>query len=257
MNTPIARIRRDRRRAAPVALLLASLAAAAGCAGIGGKMLDYATVDQGATLMVSGTDGGYAAVNLIDGITDVEAWTPDSGWQYSFERGSGYSRSGGSIEDNMSRGSGWVHITFPEPRRINRIAVHVLDTEEMPYPGFLNGLAQVHTPEDTFFPWKTVGQVEKGFIIIPGKQPVRARATTTFRFNQVTADAVRVVIYTMGDSHGIASDEPAQSQGFGGRGGFRGRARSGSTQETTVRLVEIEVTGSEAVKEPASTAAAD
>jgi hypothetical protein len=135
--------------------------------------------------------------------------------------------------------------------------VHVLNTDEMPYPGILSGLAQVHTPQDTFFPWKTVGQIEKGFIIIPGKQPVKARATTTFRFNQVTADAARVVIYTMGDSHS-AAEEPEQAQAFGGgRGSFGGRRRAPSSQETIVRLVEIEVTGSEAVKEPTAAAPAD
>ena len=231
------------------------LVIASGCAGLGGQLVDYATVDQGATVTVSGTSGGFSAQNLIDGVTKVESWTPDSGWEYTFERGGGFSRrGGGGIENNMSMGSAWVHIKFAETRRVNRIAVYGLNIEEMPFPGIMNGLAQVHTPSDDFSPWKTVGQIEKGFLVVPGKQATRVRPTTTFRFNQIDADEVRVIIYTMADSRGVTSEEPAQSQRFGGggRGGFGGRGRASSAQETTVRLVEIEVTGSEAVKQPAA-----
>ena len=142
-----------------------------GCAGIGGQLMDYATTDQGATVTVSGTTGEFSAQNLIDGVTKVDVWTSDSGWEYTFERGGGFSRrGGGGIEDNMSMGSAWVHIKFPEPRRVNRIAVYGLNIDEMPFPGIMNGLAQVHTPSDDFSPWKTVGQIEKGFLVIPGKQ---------------------------------------------------------------------------------------
>ena len=229
---------------------------ASGCAGLGGQMVDYATADQGATVTVSGTTGDFSARNLIDGVTKVETWTPESGWEYTFERGGGFSRrGGGGIENNMSMGSAWVHIKFPEVRRVNRIAVYGLNIEEMPFPGIMNGLAQVHTPSDDFSPWKTVGQIEKGFLVVPGKQATRVRPTTTFRFNQIDADEVRVIIYTMADSRGVTSEEPAQSQRCGGgRGGFGGRGRASSVQETTVRLVEIEVTGSEAVKQPAAPA---
>ncbi len=225
--------------------------AVSGCAVLNAQLVDYASLDSGATVTVSGTDGSYAASNLIDGITKAGAWAPDAGWQYTFERSGGY--SGGSIEDNMSLGSAWVHIEFPATRRVNRIAVYGLNTVENPYPGILNGLVQVHTPDDPTFPWKTVGQVEKGRVIVLGKQATMARPTTVFRFNQMNADAVRVVIYTMGDSRSVRADRADERQGQGGRR-FGGRTTSSRSQETTVRLVEIEVTGSEAAKPALETA---
>ena len=101
----------------------------------------------------------------------------------------------------------------------------------------------MRTPSDVHSPWKTVGTIEKGYLLVPGKQAVRARPTTTFRFNQVEADAVRVVIYSMGDSEGAMADDPEAES----------RWRTNSAQDTTVRLVEIEVTGSvAAAAEPAS-----
>jgi len=221
------------------ALTTTFLAASAGCASLQArlnqKLLDYATVEQDARITVSGENSGFSAESLIDGVTEVEAWNADSGWEYSFQR-TRVMRSGrlGSVEANMSRGSAWALIEFPHIRRINRIAVHTLNTIAMPSSGIVSGLAQVRTPADVHSPWKTVGQVEKGYLITLGKQATRARPTTTFRFNQVEADAVRVVIYSMGDSEGAMADAPETES----------RYWSNSAQDTTVRLVEIEVTGS-------------
>jgi hypothetical protein len=233
-------------RSRPVTAAMCSLALVALCATIApgcaslqaklnAKLLDYASAEQDARITVSGTNDGFSARNLIDGVTKVDVWNADAGWEYSFERsGIRSGGSAGSIEGNMTRGSAWALIEFPEVRRVNRIAVHTYNTIEMPSAGIVSGLAQVRTPEDIYSPWKTIGQIEKGYLIIPGKQATRVRPTTTFRFNQVDADAVRVVIFSMGDSVGVMADDAETDS----------RYRANSTQETTVRLVEIEVTGS-------------
>ncbi len=79
--------------ACSVALAVACLASASGCASLQAKLnkklLDYATVEQDARITVSGTNGGFSAQNLIDGVTKVDQWNADAGWVYSFTRSRG------------------------------------------------------------------------------------------------------------------------------------------------------------------------
>ena len=72
---------------------------------------------------------------------------------------------------------------------------------------------------------------------------------TTFRFNPVKADQIRFIVYTMNDSKGLAPESNYQPEQRATADQPRRENYYTITrgQETTVRLLEIEVTGIEAV----------
>ena len=120
-----------------------------------------------------------------------------------------------------------------EPQRINRIVIHEADTLDDPAAGIENAFLQVRDMKDESHPWKTVATVHSGWAYVPGRQAFQMKPVTKFLFNTVKTDQVRIVINTVkekkrGESRQTDERRPERSIVM------------------TVRLMEIEVTGSEA-----------
>lgn len=159
--------------------------------GAGGKkLLDYATAKNGATVFASmGTPGhrvqtmidsthdgveytitststpGHDAASTINGITSSENWDKGEGWEVQFERLHGYSPFMNPFDDKIpgeSHGCAWIEVHFPEPKRVNRIVIHTLDSSEYPASkfGIYSGLLRVWRKKR----WETLGRIKTGKI---------------------------------------------------------------------------------------------
>ncbi len=212
----------------------------AGCGALNKQLLDYATVDAGATIKAIGSSGDRSAASLINGVKDSSKWSEGEGWEYTWRRGgnerAGSNRNqGGVIETAIRKGSPWVIIKFNKPRRINQIVIHEANAPGAPAVGIENAFLQVRDMDDDLRPWKTVGMVKSGWGLIPGRQPFKMKQVSKFLFNTVKTDQVRVVINTMAEKK-RAQAENSQND----------RRRTEKAIVMTVRLMEIEVKGSEA-----------
>ena len=201
------------------------------------QLLDYATVDAGATIKSAGSSGARSADSLINGVKDSSKWSEGEGWEFTWRRGDNEGRRnrnrGGVIQTAIDRGSPWVLIRLNEPQRINRIVIHEADTLDDPAAGIENAFLQVRDMKDESHPWKTVATVHSGWAYVPGRQAFQMKPVTKFLFNTVKTDQVRIVINTVkekkrGESRQTDERRPERSIVM------------------TVRLMEIEVTGSEA-----------
>ncbi len=225
-----------------------------GCASVGGnkEFLNYALYDYGADITSSGQDGERSADSLINGISDGAAWEEGEGWEYSFTRTERRERGGqrtGGVENRIAQGSAWVNVKFAEPSVINRVVVTALHTEDQPFGGYKGAELQAYDARDDFSPWKTVARIDQGKVVVPGRQSAPAGPVTTFRFNPVEADQIRFIIYTMLDSKGLPPESNYQPEQRATadqprRNNYYTIIRG---QETTVRLLEIEATGTEAI----------
>jgi hypothetical protein len=214
--------------------------------------LNYAHRDNGATIASSGHDGSRGADSLINGVVAPAAWSEGEGWEYTFERTERRRREGPGlygVEGRIDQGAAWAHITFAEPSVINRVVVRAMDTLEMPFAGYKAAYLQAYDSKDSFSPWKTVARVEQGKVLVPGRQSARSGPVTTFRFNPVTAESIRFIVFAMLDSKALPTQYTAYEE-EPDRRNQTGRRRGGEflhAQETTVRLLEIEVTGTKGV----------
>ena len=214
----------------------------AGCASLNDalnkQLLDYATVSAGATVKTVGSSGSRSADSLINGVVDSSKWSSGEGWEYTWERGEnerrrGNQNRGGVIESAINRGSPWIHIRLKEPQRINRIVIHETNAPDAPAAGIENAFLQVRNIGNEYNPWKTVATVQSGWGYVPGRQAFRMKPISKFLFNTVKTDQVRIVINTMADK-------------MRGESGLDADRRVRMSVVMTVRLMEIEVTGSEA-----------
>lgn len=226
-----------RRSAAWTPGLLVTAVAAAhllGCASLSGPgvtYVDYAHADQGATVITSGRDGSRTGAGLINGVSDSNQWAKGEGWQVTWER-KRYKQgwSSWSAEDRLSRGAAWAEIRLDRPRRINRVVIHGLDTPTHPFEAYKEGALQVRRAADLPGMWTTIGRIENHKVIVPGRRANTVSGKTTFRFNTTEVDAVRFIVYEM--SGATTSDQQTYAT---------------RSQTNTISLLEIEVTGTEAV----------
>jgi hypothetical protein len=221
-----------------------------GCASLisGGALLDYATTEQGARIDAPRSNSLRNVETLINSVTDSSLWNQGEGWEYTWRRYAGnirtwYGRGSGSgtPSSRLKEGTAWVEVTFPEPRRINRVVVHGYQSETQKYAGVWYAYIQVRDSKDLKGIWKTPARVEQGRIITPGRPLGKVGPVTTFRFNAVNADAVRFVVFSMEDAR--------QTRG-------EGYFYSYGNELNGIRLVEIEVTGTAGVSSSAPTVAA-
>ncbi|MDE0021696.1 MAG: hypothetical protein OXT69_10000 [Candidatus Poribacteria bacterium] len=208
------------------------------------QLLDYATVDAGATVKSKGSNGARLADSLINGVKSSSQWSVGDGWEYTWTLtaeqyrqccnigSQGQSQKRG-IEGAVANGAPWVLITFDEPKRINQIVIHEANAPDAPAVGIENAFLQVRDMNDDLNPWKTVGMVQSGWGYVPGRQAFQMKPVSKFLFNTVKTDQVRVIINTMMKKKRAESGQT-----------LRGRAAKAFVM--TVRLMEIEVKGSEA-----------
>ena len=222
--------------------------------GTGGKkLLDYATAENGATVVASMTAPGYEVRGIIDsthgvesvigsmstpgrdaettinGITSSENWDKGEGWEVQFERlnlNQDWARYDRQVPGETS-GSAWIEVHFPEPKRVNRIVIHTLDSAEYPASkyGIYSGVLRVWREKR----WETIGRIKKGKIeyTTQASYGKPAGGKIEFRFSPMTIVKVQFVVYR-------SNDRKVVDRTFGM-----------VTEKSTARIVEIEVTGHE------------
>jgi hypothetical protein len=244
-----------------------------------GNLINYALPENGAVLSVSEDNPNHPGSTLNNGNTRSEDWDKGEGWQlhfngpYAYGRysGSGQTTGGGrrrgrmpvrqpfgevetgsrqlTTEDYKWHGlggdgnrqgaqsaMGWVVIEFPEEKLVNRVEVYTLDTEELPASkyGVNHLLLQYWTPQANS--WQNVDRYGKS----KEQKSAGIRDIKTgkisIRFKHIKTEKIRLAILWTNDS----KKHP-------GQGGRRQEIVEG-----TIRLVEVEVYGTEK-KEDANT----
>jgi hypothetical protein len=130
----------------------------------------------------------------------------------------------------MSQAPAWVGITFPEPKRINRVILHTIDSPAFPAAQY--GVRDLRlfyrkTSAIGFSNWievQVIGNTRKTKSLIACNN----KGMLMFRFKPVKTDAIRVLVLDTNDAKDIGK---------------------GTLREGTVRLIEIAAYGYE--KKPA------
>ncbi len=215
-------------------------------------LLDFATVNAGATIKSAGSSGERTAESLINGVKDSAKWSEGEGWEYTWTLGGEQQRNRRNEERGiagiMARGGPWVVITFDEPKRINQIVIHEANAHDAPAVGIENAFLQVRDLRSERHPWKTVATVQSGWALIPGRQQFKMKPVSKFLFNTVKTDQVRIIINTMLEKKRTTIErQQANRQPDDRRPDRRADTRRVDKAATmTLRLMEIEVKGSEA-----------
>ncbi|HIE29728.1 TPA: hypothetical protein EYP66_20865 [Candidatus Poribacteria bacterium] len=252
------------------------------------RLVNYALSENGTVILVSEDNPNHPVSTLNNGIISSEDWDNGEGWESHFdgrydlgryfEYGSnawaaamafearerermlsgdrstrtqvnpedfeeeddnwrglrGNSAFGGRIYSSM----GWVVFEFPEEKLVNRVIVYTIDSEKYPAKKYgVNHLRlQYWTPQAKG--WQNVERFGKG----KGQQfdSIRDIRTgkITFRFKPVRTSKIRLVILWTNDSKRY-------------KFGYFRYARG------TIRLVEVEIYGTESKEEAGAIASAD
>jgi peroxiredoxin len=214
-------------------LVLSTAVIVAGCAvqTMSPPEHNYALARHRSYVVATRGVGGHRADTLINGVADAAAWEEGEGWEAPFVRRESVQVTGAGLDQRrMTRGFAQVEIRLAEPRRVNRVVVHALDSDEYPFKGIESGELLVRSPGDSTDVWRTVATIEKGQVMM-GRQlkgPVEAR--TVIRFQTEEISGVRLHVYETGEAARLPT------------GGSVRRAIA-----DTVRLLEIEISCPEAL----------
>ena len=193
------------------------------------KLLDYAAAENGATVYASMSTPEHEAAKAINGITSSEDWHNGEGWEVEFERQllkHNLTRFDGPVPGE-AHGGAWIEVHFPKPERVNRIVIHTLDSSEFPASryGIYSGVLRVWREKR----WETLARIKNGKIVYT-TQPSYGKPAggkIEFRFSPMTIAKVRFVVYR-------SNDRKVLNRTFGK-----------AIEQSTARIVEIEVTGFE------------
>ena len=196
--------------------------------GTGGKnLLDYATAEAGATVVASMSMPGHEANTTINGITSSDDWDKGEGWEAQFKRRRCSTCYEGPVAGTL--GGAWLEVHFPKLERVNRIVIHTLDSPDYPAStyGIYSGVLRIWREKR----WETLGRIKKGKIEYRTQASYGkpAGGKIEFRFSPMTTAKVRLDVYRSNDRKIIR------------------RTIGSGMEESTARIVEIEVTGNESV----------
>ena len=196
------------------------------------RLVDYALAKNGATVVASMSSSDRRPETVINGIKSSDNWSNGEGWEAEFERQ--------HLKDNWrnwqwdtaraeARGGAWIEVGFPEPKRVNRIVIHTLDSDEYPAAkyGVHSGALRVWTGDR----WETIALVKNGKIEYTKTNPIRSIASgrVEFRFPMMSIGRVKFIVLRSSDRK------------------IAGKSMSTVTEMSAARIVEIEATGSESV----------
>ena len=208
------------------------------------RLVDYALTRNGAKIKCSKASRHHPPDSVINGITDSEAWDSGEGWECQFSltayyrpgygyyyywwydyRGRPYWPWDWELEKDESA---WIEILFPTRRKIDRVVVHSYYSKKRVQHGLGEALLQSWTGDR----WTNIAEVRKGYIYSPTpSKPNRGRYE--FQFVPVETDKLRLLVLR-GDKKSTR-----KLQIGGGR----------NVEEHWARIVEIEATGTDTVKE--------
>jgi ketosteroid isomerase-like protein len=207
-------------------------------------LLNYALSENGAKVVASHAAPGHEPETAINGVASSEHWDKGEGWEAEFERehlNPGYIRIEGRVRKE-EHGGAWLEVHFPEPRKINRVVVHTLNSSQ--YPASNYGVYEAALQAYLDYGWMTLGMVKNGKVEYPTKSlRYPAGAQIEFKFAPTTTDKVRFVVYRSNDRK-VVGKESIFSDRRDGRV-FGGLGAAMTIEKSTARIVEIEITGFE------------
>lgn len=196
------------------------------------RLVDYALAENGATVVASISSLDRRPETVINGIKSSDNWSNGERWEAEFERQ--------HLKDNWrnwqwdtaraeARGGAWIEVGFPEPKRVNRIVIHTLDSDEHPAStyGVHSGALRVWTGDR----WETIALVKNGKIEYTKTNPIRSIAggRVEFRFPMMSIGRVKFIVLRSSNRK------------------IAGKSMSTVSEMSAARIVEIEATGSESV----------
>ena len=200
----------------------------------GPRLVDYALAANGATVTTSRSTSNRRPETVINGITSSENWIRGEGWEAKFERRyqkDGWRGLNWEIAPAENRGGAWIELRFPQPKRVNRVVVHTLNSEISPASryGVYSGILRVWTDGR----WETIARVKNGKIEYTKTSPFRSAAggKIEFQFPIMPIGGVKFVVLRSNDRKSIE------------------KRRSPDTEMSVARIIEIEVTGNETIDE--------
>ena len=194
----------------------------------GGEFVNYASAENGATAIASGSSGDRNASTVINGITDSKGWDKGEGWAMTFNREhmrSGMMRYESRMTRKEQRGGAWVEVRLPEPKRVNRMVVYTVDSNKYPASkfGIYEGNFQIWDKDN----WKTIAKVKNGKVeyLTTTAGRTEAKGRILLRFQPILTNMARVMVFRSNDRKVID------------------KTYSSTIEENTARIVEIEITG--------------
>jgi hypothetical protein len=169
-------------------------------------------------------DPGYPASTLNDGITSPAGWNEGDGWQAAISTSGNRRRRGSERRADEERN--WVMVELSQPITVSEVKIYTVDSEEYPASDFgVNSLLiqyELETSAQNMI-WASMEKFGKGIAANDNRILDNVSGVISPRFKPVTAQKIRVLIYTTNDME--RSEDNSR------------------TREGTIRLTEIEVYG--------------
>jgi len=206
---------------------------------------NYALASNGGKVIVSREDAKHSGSTLNNGIVSSDLWDSGEGWECLFK---------GQILDSVrshfrtdesrikSTAMGWVIVEFPEPKTVHQVVIYTLDSKK--YPAYKYGVRDLYVQfqEQDDSPWFLVTQNAKSVQDKGRKIYGNKLGIIDCRFQPRLVKRVRVVV-----------EETNDLKQLSGWGGFlywdfeKWYPAMSRIVEGTVRLVEIEVHGTQSM----------
>jgi len=215
-----------------IRFILASLSIAVvlsvlGCASVGGGQIsgvNWALEKNGGRVSAFSEDPDHPTSTLINGITSSEGWDAGEGWQAAITISGGRQRRGSNRRAEEERN--WVVVELSQPVTISQVKVYTVDSEQYPAMDFgVNSMLiqyELETSSKEMI-WASMEKFGKGISGSDNRILDNVSGVISPRFKPVTAQRIRVLIYTTNDME---------------RSEDNSRARQGM-----IRLTEIEIYG--------------
>ena len=205
---------------------------------------------RGTQMIVPSATADYPPLTLVDGVTEVDVWEPDAGWELAFDGGFARDRyfdpaTDASVDEpveweglrrDFRQGKeqsalAWILFQFARERVVESVTLHSVDTDE--YPARDYGVRDVLVQY-----WDSATQRWMSVVLADGGTPTHHTVTANplgrldIDFHPVRSDLVRVAVRWTNDAVKKRS--------------FTVMGRREEYVAATVRLVEVEVYGDRA-----------
>lgn len=210
-----------------VCLSIVILASVLGCASIGGGQIsgvNWALAKNGGRVIAFSEDPDHLASTLINGITSSEGWNEGEGWQAPISTSGRRRRRGSGRRSEEERN--WVMIELSQPVTVSQVKIYTIDNAEFPARDFsINSLLVQYELETSArdMIWASMEVFGRGINASDNRILDNVSSVISPRFKPVTAQRIRVLIYTTNDME--TSENNSRNR------------------EGTIRLTEIEVYG--------------
>jgi hypothetical protein len=195
--------------------------------------VNYALKSNGAEVRVFQENYDHPSSTLINGVTNPDLWDQGEGWEQSYEINYEFFFEDGQVSAAKPAvvSLGWAIVDLPQPKELNRIIIHTLDSRK--YPGMTYSVRKLivqYMPNDHGLSqagWFGIERTDRAL----GQPMNGVRGNTDgvidIRFKPVVTRSIRITIQSTNDLK-------------------RQRATS---YVGNIRLIEIELYGTERISE--------